>query len=296
MAKKELLNNDALTLRVAEPVVDILDEASDVIENQVDRFVTVTKNNPLIVVGALILGAGIGAAVAWKIADKKISLKYDEILLEEIAKTKEFYSRLNKAGVFETPESAVEALVPEEVVEAVQAYQGREPRVPYNNPKDIVVKDPRPPVNVEVEKVEVSHNVFVQAATDPRDWDYNHEIAQRTGDKPYVISFDEFDAGEEGHEQQNLSYYVDDNTLVDERDAPIDNTEYVVGDDNLLRFGHGSNDKNVVYVRNENIDTDFEIVRALGSYKRDVLGLDDDDPELRHSHRRPNRRSWRADE
>ena len=302
MAKKEVLNNDVVTLRVGESVTDILDEATaatektlDILENQVDRVVTVTKNNPFLLVGVALVAASAGAFVAYKIAEKRLGEKFDAELSEQIAAAKEYRSRVAKEGEFESPESAVKALVPDEVVEAVQSYQGREKPIAYDKPETIV--DPRPPVEVVVEEVAVTQNVFVSRQDDPRDWDYNAEIADRelNPEVPYTISFDEFNDNEVNHEQTTLTYYDEDDTLVDSKDQPIDNTEYTVGDDNLTRFGHGSGDVNVVYVRNEKIDMDFEIVRSRGSYQREILGSDPE-PNLQHSRRRPNRRNWRADE
>lgn len=308
MPKKEILNNDAVTLRVGETAADILEEVAEVTEKTLDtletvteKVVTVTKNNPFLIVGALAVGIGIGGFIAWKITERRLSVQFENELDEQVAAAKEFYQRVAKAGEFETPEGAVKALVPDEVVEAVQSYQGREKPIPYNDPSKIVVADPRPPVEVAVENVEVVNNVFVEAAKtegdDPRDWDYNAEIADRelNPDQPYTISFEEHNENAPNHEQTTFMYYVQDDTLVDAQDKPVDNTDYFVGDDNLTRFGHGSHDPNVVYVRNDKIDMDFEIVRDMGSYHKAVFGTDPD-PSLQHSRRRPNRRGWRADE
>lgn len=296
MAKKEILNNDALTVRVDEAPIEA---ALETAEHVVEQVVTVTRNNPYLIAGALLVGLGVGAFVGYKVAEKRLEARFEAELGEQIAAAKSFHKRLTKED-YPTPESAVEALVPDEVVEAVNSYQGREKRVPYNRPDAIVEeapKDPRPPVEVVVEEAVVQQNVFVQAEAehDPRDWDYRLEVADREANpnQPYVISFEEFNENELNHEQANLSYYAQDDTLADSKDAPVDNTEYTVGDDNLTRFGHGSNDPNVVYVRNEKLSMDFEIVRSNGSYQKEVLGFE---PEVRHAHRRPNRRQWRADE
>ena len=302
MAKKEILNNDVVTLRVGETITDILDETRDIIDSTIEIFenasehvVTVTKNNPLMLAGAFVLGLGVGGFVAYKIAQKRLSKRFDDELTRQIDAAKEYHKRVAKEGEFESPESAVRALVPDEVVEAVQAYQGREKPIAYNKPGTIV--DPRPEVEVVVESVKITSNVFVQSAEpDPRDWDYNAEIADRELNPfvPYTISFEEFNENAEHHEQTTLTYYEADDTLVDAQDKPIDNTDYTVGDDNLSRFGHGSGDPNVVYVRNEKIDMDFEIVRDNGSYQKQLFGTDPS-PDLSHS-RRSARRSWRADE
>lgn len=303
MAKKEVLNNDLVTLRVGESVTGILEQAAeetekalDIIESIPERVVTVTKNNPFILAGVFVVGLGIGGFVAYKITKKRLSDEFDQELTEQIAAAKQFHSRLAKEGEFESPESAVKALVPDEIVEAVQAYQGREKPIAYDKPETIV--DPRPPVDVVVEEVKVTQNVFVQAKEDdPRDWDYNAEIADRelNPDVPYTISFEEFNENADNHEQTTVTYYAMDDTLVDSQDKPIDNTDYTVGDDNLTRFGHGSGDPNVVYVRNDKIDMDFEIIRDHGSYQKQVFGTDPE-RDLSHSRRRPNRRTWRADE
>lgn len=313
MPKKEILNNDAVTLRVGETAADILEETSEVIEQTLDilesipeKVVTVTKNNPWLIAGALLLGAGIGAAITYKIVEKRLGDKFDRELDEQMEATREWRHRIAKEGVFESPESAVKAIIPEgEVADVVQQYRGREKPIPYNDPSKIVT-DPRPPVETVVEKVEaVTQNVFVEAqkATSvrngPLDWDEDAmraEIADRElhPDKPYAISFEEYNENHPNHEQTTLMYYVQDDTLVDAQDKPIDDTEYAVGDDNLTRFGHGSHDPNVVYVRNEKIDMDFEIVRDMGSYHKALFGTDPN-PSLQHS-RRTNRRRGREDE
>lgn len=284
MAKKEILNNDALTLRVnAEPVLDAIEEGLDVVEDTIERAVTVTRNNPYLLAGAFILGGAIAGVVAYKIAVKRTSLRYEDILEQEIAAAKEYYKRLAKDGEYSTPEGAADALLPDEVVDAVRSYQGRERPVPYNKvePSESATDTPAQTV------VNVITNVFENAKSNGDDWDYDRELQIRAEnpDSPYVISYDEFTENPEHHEQITITYYARDNILADESDQPIDNTEYVVGDDNLTRFGHGSSDPMVVYIRNEKISTDFEIIHSESSYRKDVLGLDDEEPSLRHSQR-----------
>jgi hypothetical protein len=46
-----------------------------------------------------------------------------------------------------------------------------------------------------------------------------------------------------------------------------------VGEENLAKFGHGSKDPNLVYVRNEGMDLDFEISYAEGKYSEQVMGF-----------------------
>jgi hypothetical protein len=89
-----------------------------------------------------------------------------------------------------------------------------------------------------------------------------------------------------------LEYFEEDDVLVDSRDSMIDNKEYMIGENALERFGYLSGDPNVVYVRNERLGMDFEIVKHKGA--RYAGG--DIDEALQHSHRRPMRRFRNSDE
>ncbi|WKW86845.1 hypothetical protein SEA_CONLEY_59 [Gordonia phage Conley] len=96
--------------------------------------------------------------------------------------------------------------------------------------------------------------------------------AVRTPGRPYIITVTEFTDNELGYGQNAISYYAGDHVLADERDQPIPNIDGVVGERNL-RFGDGSGDANVVFVRNEALQVDFEICQSLGTYAEEVLGV-----------------------
>lgn len=84
--------------------------------------------------------------------------------------------------------------------------------------------------------------------------------------KPYVISPDEF--GErDGYPTVSLTYY-EDGILTDESDEIIRNIDDVVGEDSLLHFGEYEDDS--VFVRNDDLKIDFEILRDVRKFK-DVL-------------------------
>jgi len=108
---------------------------------------------------------------------------------------------------------------------------------------------------------------------DVQDLDISKE--ERSGDFPYVISAEEFFTEGETNDKICLAYYKEDNTLSDDAQGVVDDVEEKIGTANLLRFGHGSQDANIVYVRNEKLEADFEICREEGSYKKLVLGIDD---------------------
>lgn len=111
-------------------------------------------------------------------------------------------------------------------------------------------------------------NVFT--ATD-EDWDYEIEIEHRDPAVPYVIHRDEFFGDEMGWDSQStLTYYAGDHVLCDERDEPLMNPGKIVG---FLRFGIGSGDPNICYIRNEVLQAEYEVLQDPGSYEIDVLGL-----------------------
>jgi len=81
------------------------------------------------------------------------------------------------------------------------------------------------------------------------DWDYELELNDRSTKDIYVITHDEFYGDELHYKQDQLTYYKGDDILVDSLNKPIHRYDRFVGDQ--MKFGHGSKDPNVVFVRNE---------------------------------------------
>lgn len=104
---------------------------------------------------------------------------------------------------------------------------------------------------------------------DEDDFDYTEELKHRGPDHPYIIHRDEYFGEETNNSQSTLTYYRGDNVLCDEMDTPIYNMDKVVG---TLIFGKGSRDPNVVYVRNENLEADYEVLLDHGYYQTEILG------------------------
>ena len=100
------------------------------------------------------------------------------------------------------------------------------------------------------------------------------DMQSRTFEEPFVISYDEFSDENTEFDKITLRYYEGDDTLVDDREEPIDNVRQTIGPDALNRFGYKSHDKNIVYVRNERISSDFEIIRDRSDYNETVAGFE----------------------
>ena len=98
---------------------------------------------------------------------------------------------------------------------------------------------------------------------------YNHSeenepVKKKTVDEhPHIYVIPPESAGENDYEISSLTYYADD-VLVDETDEIVDDINYLVGKDSLTHFGEYEDDS--VWVRNEELQTDFEILRDLRTY------------------------------
>lgn len=85
--------------------------------------------------------------------------------------------------------------------------------------------------------------------------------------EPYIIRPDEY--GElHAYETLSLNYYAD-GVLTDELDNPIEDVESLVPADFADHFGEYED--NVVHVRNDNLECDYEILRDLRKFT-DVVG------------------------
>lgn len=75
--------------------------------------------------------------------------------------------------------------------------------------------------------------------------------------EPYVIVPEEFD--ENGYETVTLFYYADGVLATSDTNEVIENHDELVGEDFETHFGEYEEDS--VFVRNDNIQTDFEILK-----------------------------------
>jgi hypothetical protein len=123
-------------------------------------------------------------------------------------------------------------------------------------------------------------------ATAGDNWDLLKELRGRTESAPYVLHKDEFYANEKGYSQHSLTYYAGDGIMAveDDDDRIVYNHDSVVGE---LKWGHGSGDPLIVYVRNDKFRAEYEITHVDGLFSVEVGGMDIPDNErvrnLEHS-------------
>lgn len=126
----------------------------------------------------------------------------------------------------------------------------------------------------------VTTNVFPT----PEDWDYEVEKRKRSSDVPYILHRDEFFAEEMGLMRKTLIFYVGDETLATDTDPPevFYEIEQIIGEENL-RWGHGSGEEHVVYIRNEKRREEYEVLRDPGRFEVVRLGYEVDSDHVQHA-------------
>lgn len=95
--------------------------------------------------------------------------------------------------------------------------------------------------------------------------------------EPYIVSRDSYENEHLDFSKNVLTYYEEDDTLCDDRDDVVVAISHLIGDEALTSFGEGSDDENIVYVRNIALSSDFEITRDERSYVEVVLGVPSDE-------------------
>lgn len=227
-------------------------------------------NRSLKTAGAAVLGVGIGFAIGYKLTEKRLIKEYEDRMQQEEELIKEFYSVTQNKKPYATPEEAAAALITEPT-EEVEDPRIRVQKVQYNK----IVKEQAydgDPLGEFEEGCEIEAQVVVKNVFDD----------QLPG-VPTIITQDDFMSNETGYEQATLTFYAKGGVLTDQRDEVIDNPDDVLGTMFSTAFGEGSSDENIVHVRNNSLQMEFEVVKSERSFEEDVLGQEDAETA---SHRR----------
>jgi hypothetical protein len=238
----------------------VVEEVADNLEEMAEATRRINTNSVGFFLGGCAVGFALGFYWGYKFNKEKIKAEAFKQSEEEVAKIREEYQRKIVAA---TPKPSVDEVIEE------RGYDR-----PLKAPVPGLV-DPRTPVSappvVTYEGGKDKHS----------NWDYATELEGRTDGEPYVIHQDEFQQGVDGYRKVTYTYYAADDTLVDEENNhPLPHADMIVGQDNL-KFGHGTDDIDVVFVRNDALELEMEICRSPLSYEEEVLGLnrDEDDAE-----------------
>lgn len=216
--------------------------------------------------GTAVVSLAAGAAGGYLFAKRKLQEEFDEQMEQEIDATKRFYSAMHKKGDFETPESTVQALHPDGV-EGFKNDKDTMQRILEGLRYGTVVGDAIRGEGPEPLEANIFEAVKGDLDVDPE------EVPEPNPTRPYIVAAATYNDSEVGYRQLTLTYFAGDKVLVDHDEDVVEDQDKWVGLGNLHRFGLQSGDPNVVYIRNEPMEVDFEVVRTKGNYSELVLGL-----------------------
>jgi len=216
-------------------------------------------------VGGVLVGLGAGFFAGRELTRRRLGAEYDERLEHELNATKVYLNNKFKDQVLVSiNEGMLEDSQTEEEVDGARGVS--------NETMERVIRGLKYGLTVEAKPALAARNVFLGKPSSEDDEDYTEEDSKRTLDSPYVISHNEYMEGSLDYSQVTLTYFAEDDTLVDETDMPVENPDRVVGNVNLDKFGHRSNDPRTVYIRNEKLAADYEVLLHDGSFGEVVHG------------------------
>lgn len=191
---------------------------------------------PIKEVMLFIAGLGIGSVGTYFVVKKH----YEDFMDEEIESVKEYYKdNIMEIAEREFGESAVNP-EKEEPVEEKENEPNYQKIIKKLNYGDYSKKD---------DKVVESHTNAEPA------------VAEKKG--PYVIGPDDF-ANDEQYDKITLTYFSDDGVFVSIEEEVVPEGMQVIGEENLDHIGEI--EENVVYIRNEGLNADYEVILEERAY------------------------------
>lgn len=194
-------------------------------------------------------GAVIGSLVAWKLT----KTKYEKIMIEEEQSLREYYNKKVK-------------IIEDTATDLHDSYQHREDELR----KNLEEKNDKEQETVQ-DTNEVDNKVFFDRYTEIlngytsslEEQHLNENTNENTNDKPYVVSPDEFGDADD-YDIITLNYYAD-GVVADDWNDPIEDIGATIGEDFASHYGEYEED--VVYVRNDRLKVEYEILRSNQRYE-----------------------------
>lgn len=202
-----------------------------------------------------IAGAAIGSVVTWKV----IKTKYEQISKEEIESVREEYQRLTKIMRMEIDacrKATAAHTKDEDTVD--NDYDDNDDDYPEDDDRDFTEKEKE---QIEYYKITSRYRGSYTENNEEGEENGDDEVPYING--PYVITPEDFASSPPGYNCCPLDYYKD-GILADGWGVQMD-IEETIGEEALDHFGEYVDD--VVYVRNERLELDYEVTRDPRTYK-----------------------------
>lgn len=250
-----------------------------------DQIKGVLTSKPFALAAVSVGSFASGVAGSYIYLSKRLERKYQDIANEEILSAKLFYSKKAKADEYADPIVLAEKYEDEPVEEVESAVnstansQGEMLREAidilenqnYTNYSKSAHHSPPSEEEVSDVKHSIKKNVFDTAHSEKREYDAELEAEKKDDGKPYIITIADYMSGDSGCAQITVTYYEGDDIVANEIDIPFEKYEERLGEDNLY-FGCGSSDPTIVYIRNEELGEEYEVVRSKGTFEQEVAG------------------------
>jgi hypothetical protein len=245
-------------------------------------------SRPVAVFTASAVAAAVSAVVTYRVTSKQLEKKYSDISSAEIAEARQFYDQKYKTGVFASPVDLA-AQIDEEVADisdGLEEIEGRAAMVEaaadiaskheytnYRGTNDVRIDEAPRDEEQEIHvRKSIRDNVF-DKRDESRYLDEEAEAAKRALNKPYIIDEHTYLMNEDDLDVRALMWFEQDEVMVDEVETPLtaEEEQHLVDLDNL-RFGVGSDDRNVVYIHNPELNILVEVTKSNGSFATEVNG------------------------
>ena len=204
-------------------------------------------------------GAAMGSLVTWKV----VKTKYEQIAQEEIDSVKEEYKRVmdlqrKEVELYRNKQSAIQNESEESSEEQDDEYY------PDDDERDFTASEKE---QIEYYKLTSRYRKTEEDVEEKtnKEGDEEEEDLVQYVNGPYVISPEEF-GDEPSFSTQPLDYFAD-GVLADGWGIELDLDE-TIGEDAIDHFGDYVDD--IVYVRNERTEIDYEVTRDPRTYAEAV--------------------------
>ena len=189
-------------------------------------------------------GAAVGSAVTWKV----VKTRYERIVQEEIASIQEAFS-----DDFDVDREQDDETEFDDEEDPDSEYR----QINWDDLEDLDEDD-----DDDDESEEPDLNAYARLVDDYTN-SYEKGGPEDMAKEPYIIS--PFDFGElDDYHQIELTYYEGDDVLEDDEYNIVTDRDELLGPKALLTFGEYEDDS--VFVRNERLRTDFQILKDYRKY------------------------------
>jgi hypothetical protein len=252
----------------------VIETVAEEIAENLEEAAAATRGIDTKALGFFLGGIGVGVAIGFFFGHR---WNKEQIKEEAFKQSEEEVEKIRQ--IYRSSAEGVRIVEDKPSLEDVVEERGYSTRVTDEE----VDRPTRPPVVVKPATSSFpEHEQRIEKLKDDV-WDWDIERAQRTHDRPYILHQTEFFEKErdEGYARLTYTYYAGDETLTDEAEEIVENPDTVVGTFNLDKFGHGADDVDVLYVRNQRLQMEFEICRTDESYQEAMersVGNEQDGP------------------